>query len=302
MAAAKKTTAKPTTKQDAGADAAPVNESSSRELADWDEQMKADARLASKMEENTATGQFFSLKAGVLSWNDSPLVNNEMACVVVDSILENVTYDEGYDEDQRSPPVCFAFGRAKGDEEKVIMMPHADVVARGQQINDTCDGCERNKFGTAEKGRGKACSNRRRLALIPIGKLDNNGRFTPEKHAKNVEEASMGFLKLPVMSVKNWSAYVKQLSGATGRPPYGVVTKVKVIPDSKSQFRVTFEALQEIPRDLGPAVLKRVKEAQAAIMQPYNLDGEEEQAPAPKGRGKPAAKGRAPAKKAPRKY
>lgn len=299
MAAAKKTAPKKTTPAEDDVQTSASNESSSRELADWDLQMRADAALAAKMEESTATGQFFSIKAGVLSWNDSPLENNQMACVIVDSILENVTYDEGYDDEVRSPPRCFAFGRAKADED-VVMVPHADVVARGQQCNDTCAGCPRNKFGTAEKGRGKACSNRRRLAVIPIGKLDANGRFTPEKHAKNVEEASMGFLKLPVMSVKNYSAFVKQLAGATGRPPYGVVTKIKVVPDPKSQFRVTFEALQEIPRDLGPAVLKRVKEAQTAIMQPYNLDGEEEEAAPARGRGntrgKPAAK-KAPAKR-----
>lgn len=264
--------------------------SNSRELMDWDAQMAADAAQSQKMEESTATGQFFSLKAGVLAWNDSPLVNNEMTCIVLDSILENVTYDGAYSEDNRSPARCFAFGRL--EEE---MKPHASVTARGQECNNQCAGCERNKYGTADVGRGKACSNRRRLAVIPFGSLEaRTGAYKPEKNPKTIADSTMGFLKLPVMSVKNWSAYAKSL-GAMGKAPYGVVTKVKVVPDTKSQFRVTFEAVAEITREQGQFVLARVKEAKAAIEQPYNLDAEEEEAPTRGRGGKPAAK-KAPAR------
>lgn len=295
--AAKKTAPKKTAsaKPDAATeDTGATTESQSRELANWDEQMAQDAVKHQKMEESTATGAFFSTKAGVLSWNDSPLENNQMSCIILDAVLENVTYDDDYDEDTRSPPRCFAFARVEED-----MKPHESVTTRGQECNTQCAGCERNKYGTADRGRGKACSNRRRLAVIPIGKIDAQGRYVPEKLPKNVEDATMGFLKLPVMSVKNYSAYVKQLSASIGKPPYGVVTRIKVVPDAKSQFRITFEAMAQVERNFGPAILKQVRAAEQGIMQPYNLDSEEPEAKPARGAARGAARGKAAAKKAP---
>ena len=266
----------------------PIKEAKGTALINWEEQMAADAASSAKMEESTATGGMFSIRAGILSWNDSPVENNQMAAVICDAILENVAYEEEFDADNPSPPRCFAFGR-----DADTMAPHKTVFEHDQAVNDKCTGCEYNKFGTADKGRGKKCRNIRRLALIPAGKLTADGKFTADKAGFDV--STMGFMKLPVTSTTAFAAYVKQLKASLNRPAYGVFTKIKVVPDTKSQFKVTFEPLGLIPNDLMGQVFPRHKEAVESIEQPYNLDFEAEEKP----KGKPAARGAkaAPAKK-----
>lgn len=243
----------------------------------WDEELARQAQVAAGMENSTATGQFFGLKGGTLTWNDAPLPNNQMAVVIVDSLLENVYYEGRYDPDTPQSPTCFAFGR--NDKE---MKPHDLVVEAGGNQNDFCSSCEMNQWGTAETGRGKACRNARRLAMIPAGVIDN-GKFKIFDEPEHFETAAIGFMKLPVTSVKGYAAFVKQIAGALKRPPHGVITKVSVVPDPKTQFKVLFEPITTVPNELMGVIMKRNEEAQSVIDFPYALDDGSEP-PTPKGK------------------
>lgn len=245
--------------------------------ANWDEELARQAQVAAGMENSTATGQFFSLKGGTLSWNDAPLPNNQMAVIIVDSILENVFYEGRYDPDTPQAPSCFAFGR--DDKE---MKPHELVFENNSNQHDFCSGCEMNEWGTAETGRGKACRNVRRLAMIPAGILEN-GKFKIFEEDDHFESTAIGFMKLPVTSVKGYAAFVKQIAGALKRPPHGVITRVSVVPDSKSQFKVTFEPIMSVPNEIMRAVMKRHEEAQSVIDFPYALDDGSQPEPPKKG-------------------
>ena len=270
--------------------------SASRAVANWDEELAKQAAAAAQTEASTATGNFFSLKGGILAWNDSPLKNNEMAAIILDSVLENVYYNSDYDQDDPKGPLCFSFGREEKD-----MVPHADVVEAGTEQHETCHGCPMNEFGTADKGKGKACRNVRRLGLIPAGGFAKDGTFEPEEDEDAYRDAQLGFMKLPVTSVKGYAAYVKTLAASLKRPPLGVFTKITVVPDAKSQFKVTFEALGNVPNELMGAIMARKPEAVATIDSPYKV-GEVEEKPV---RGPVSRKGavKAPAKTASkRKY
>jgi hypothetical protein len=234
------------------------------QIMKWDEELAKQAAEAAKIEESTSTGAFFGLKSGVLTFNDSPLPNNEMAVVILDGVLENVYYPGTYDPDTPQGPACFAFGR---DEKE--MRPHEVSVQNGTSVNDTCDGCPMNEWGTAETGRGKACRNTRRLAMIAAGKFEANGKFKAFTDVDHFESASLAYMKLPVTSVKGYAAFVKQVTGALRRPPYAIFTRVKVVPDATSQFKVTFEALGPVPDNLMGVVMSRHDEAKASIEQPY---------------------------------
>jgi hypothetical protein len=247
--------------------------STSRAVANWDEELAKQAAAAAQTEASTATGNFFSLKGGILAWNDSPMKNNEMAVIILDSVLENVYYGSDFDPDEPKGPLCFAFGREEKD-----MAPHADVVEAGSEQNETCHGCPMNEFGTADKGKGKACRNVRRMGLIPAGSFAKDGTFEPEEDEDAYRDAQLGFLKLPVTSVKGYAAYVKTLAASLKRPPLGVFTKITVVPDAKSQFRVTFEALGNVPNELMSAVMARKPEAVSTIDSPYKV-GEAEEKP-----------------------
>src|SRR5512139_1514558 len=222
---------------------ATVKKSAKTDLAEWDEELAKQAEVAAGMEESSSGGQFFSTKGGILTWQDAPLPDNQMAVIIVDSVLENVYYEQEYDIDNPSSPTCFAFGR----DEKTIA-PHQVVVEAGQGVSDQCDGCEMNEFGTAVRGRGKACRNTRRLALIPAGTLANN-RFTMFDE-EAIASATVGFMKLPVTSVKGYATFVKQVAGTLRRPPHGIITKVRVVPDAKTQFKVLFEPMDNVPNEL----------------------------------------------------
>jgi hypothetical protein len=245
----------------------------------WEKELAEMATVAAEQEASAATGQFFGLKGGRLTFNDAPLPNNEMAVVVLDGILENVYYEGKYDPESLQSPTCFAFGR---DERE--MRPHDKVVSAQ---NPQCMNCPLNQFGSADVGKGKACRNTRRLAMIAAGTIQN-GRFTPFEDLDHFKTAAIAYMKLPVTSVKGYATFVKQLAGTLKRPPFAVFTKVKVVPDDKSQFKVTFEALATAPTELLNVLKKRHEEAKEAIDFPY-IPAEEVEKPA-KGAKKPANK------------
>lgn len=239
-------------------------------VAKWQEQLAAQAEAAAKMEASTATGQFFSLKGGQLSFNDSPIPGNEMGVIIVDHILENVYYKERFDANNPVPPTCFAFGRA--DQE---MVPHEVVV---EKQHEACTGCPMNEWGTSDVGKGKACKNTRRLAMISAGQFNKAGEFDTIEDEEHYKEAQLAFLKLPITSVKGYAAYVKQLAAVLRRPPHGVYTKVSVVPDAKDQFKVVFTPIAPVPDELMPLIMERHEQASAQIDFPYQPETEEQAA------------------------
>jgi len=233
----------------------------------WDDQLAQYAEETTAMEASTVSSQFISTRGGVLTFNDAQMLNNEMVVIVLDYILENVWYDGPFDPDQPQSPLCFAYGK----DEKT-MAPHAEAV---EPQNEMCLGCPQNQWGTADRGRGKACRNTRRLAMIGIGSYDARGQLITlydddegmlEAH---ISKTTIALLKLPVTSVKGYSAYVKSINGSMRRPPFAVITKVFLQPHPKDQFHVNFEPIELVPDEAIPAILARRDEATLLLNQPY---------------------------------
>lgn len=270
----------------------PAAESKSTAVVPWQEEMAKAAAAAAAMEESTATGSFFGTKGGILTWQDARLPGNRMAVVILDHVLENVYFTGEYDPDTPQAPVCFAFGR---DEAELAPHEAVSTTEGFSQQCESCKGCEFNKFGSAEKGRGKACRNTRRLAMISAGTIDKAGAFEPFDDEEKLKKATIGYMKLPVTSVKGFAGFVKSVSATLGRPPFGVYAEVRLEPDEKNQFTVIVEALGEVPDELMPVVLERHREAAASIIFPYTpIDESAEPAAktAPKRGAKAAQPGR----------
>ena len=261
----------------------------------WDEQLAQQAKVAAEMESGAAGGQFFSLKGGILSWNDNPLPGNAIVAVILDHVLENVFYEGEFDSENPTPPCCFAFGRDSSD-----MRPHEAVIKNKSDQHDFCAGCPMNQWGTADKGKGKACRNTRRLALIPAGEINaKTGEVAKTfEDAAHYESAGIGFLKMPVTSVKPFANFVQSVASVFARPPHGVIVKISVEPDAKTQFKVVVEPLAKCPDKIMPAIMKRHEEARALIEFPYTLEDDAEPAAAKKSAKEPK---RPPVKKG-RKY
>jgi hypothetical protein len=159
------------------------------------------------------------------------------------------------------------------------MAPH-EKSAKPQA--ESCHVCPNNVFGSADKGKGKACKNMMRLALLPAGTFTAAGVFELDEDPSHYQTASPGYFRVSVTSVKGYAAYVNQLKDTLRRPPHGVVTKVKVQPDAKTQLRTSFELLLSLPDELMPAVMARHKELAGSIDFPYLAASE---APAAPGKG-----------------
>lgn len=97
-----------------------------------------------------------------------------MRCIVLVGAFENSYYKTAYDSKNPTPPDCYALGF-----QEDFLAPPADLDGR---INDKCAGCAKNEWGSGV-GRGKACGNHRRLALM-----------APD--AQNPAEAAICFLRL----------------------------------------------------------------------------------------------------------
>ena len=234
----------------------------------WAEQAQAAVAQAPAQ-----SGTFISTRGGILSFGEEELPGNQCAVIILDMVKEHTYYPEKFNPDVPASPICYAF--ARGDEE---MAPHesmrADLTYFKPQ-SDTCMTCKHNEWGSADTGRGKACQNRERLALIPAG------YYTPKKGSrdfdlelfndpKHFEQADVAFIKLPVTSVAGWWKYVSQVSTAQRRPPHGVITRLFLEPDPKSQYKVHFEMIETVSDELAMIVMARHEKAVKAPMLGYS--------------------------------
>jgi hypothetical protein len=254
-----------------------------RAVANWQAEMAEQAKLAVEQEKTAGSGggRFFGLRAGQLTFDDGTFPGNQIAVVIVDHVFENIYYEGEFDPESKNPPTCFAFGR---DATTMGPPPEVDEHDEFTRQSAICADCIQNEWGSAERGKGKACSNRRRLALIPAGTYIPQGKsggfeLELEDDASHFAKADVAYLKVPVMSVKGFASYVKQVAEQFNRPLHGVVTRIYVEPDPKSQFRVKFEAIDMVEDELMPAIMSRHNHVRDEIEFPYipRSDDDEDQ-------------------------
>lgn len=263
--------------------------STSTALAKYEDALAAAAKAAAEQEANTGGGQFFSIRNAVLKLNDNPLPNNEMAVVIVDGVIENVFYADDFDSDNPATPVCYAFGRSDDG-----MVPHAES---SEKQHDQCATCPNNQFGTADRGKGKACKNRRRLALLSAGTLDQrSGDFTRHDDPEMFSKGPIAYLNLPPTALNAYGAYVKQIANTLKRPPWAVFTRISVSDDEKTQIRLSFELLDNVPTELIPTLMKRNEDERSVIEFPYRAVDASQAKPGKTRRSKKTTTKRAPRK------
>lgn len=239
-----------------------VVEAKTTALVSWEDKLASYATEAAA-EEQVFGGKFLSLKAGRLTLDSVPCAQNKLDVIVIASTTEFALYEGKYDPNNPQPPVCYAFGK---DEQ--TMVPH-EKAAKPQ--NDNCFHCPKNQWKSdPEGGKGKACKNTRRLALLPADVINN-----PD----GIAEAEEIYLKLPVMSVKNWAMYVNNVAAQYKRPPFGVLTSISTEPDAKAQFKVTFKSIDRVPDAAIEAILQRHDNSQKTIGFPYQAQGAVDDAP-----------------------
>ena len=91
--------------------------------------------------------------------------------------------------------------------------------------------------------------------------------------------AEVAALRPPVTSIKNYSNYVQTVAATLKRPPLAVITEVAVVPDPKTQFKVTFSMVKAID---DPAIVQAIiKRSQDEVQKAIETVGQmEDDAPA----------------------
>lgn len=235
-----------------------------KELVNWEEKLAAMATENAKQER--AGNNIISLKNGRINYMGDYI--DALDVVVLGSAVEHSYYDVDYDPDRIVPPACFAIG-SPTDE----MVPHDDVP-EDQRGADQCKLCPKHAFKSADNGRGRACSVRRRLVMVPANALED---------PSTLGAAEMAVLKVPPTSVQNWSKYVNTVAAQYQRPPFGVVTRITVKPHAKFQFMVHFEALDKVDGDCISTLYDLSEQSEATLMAPFDMTPPaEEEKPAPK--------------------
>lgn len=234
----------------------------------------------------------FSTRAGALMLGEERMPGDQVCVIILDFFRLNTYYGNDFDQDNPMPPVCYAVG--KTEEE---LGPHhtmqADLSYFRPQNDPTlpgaCHSCALNQWGSSDRGRGKACQNRRELILLPAG------FYQPRQRSRDFDlnliddpvhyqTADTARLRLPVTSVNNWARFVNMVSGQFRRPPAGVITRVYLEADQKTQYKVNFEVVEAVPDALAAVVIQRQQQSMQ-VQHPGFAPPEAESVRQPRGNG-----------------
>jgi hypothetical protein len=214
----------------------------------WDEELEPFAQQAKAVVQGTG-GKYLSLRNGTISYN-SQQIGDTVDFIVLASVRENAFYNGKFDADNPRAPACYAIN---ADVNDLAPMEGCD-----EPQSDTCKGCRWDAWGSADQGKGKACKNTARIAILP---------WTGEETEDEIAKKEIIYIRTSVTSTRKWLDYYNNNIVADYRNTIGtLVTRMSIEADKKTQFTLDFETVDGIDRDLAIAVRGRLKQANADIM------------------------------------
>ena len=238
-----------------------AKKSSSKEVAiGWKAALSKHATEGKKSKEKPVQGNHISIKGSKFSLGGQVL-GRELDCVIINWGFEKSWYDSDYVEGEASCPACFALSY---DEDDLV----PDDTAPNPQ-SDVCEGCELNEWGSG-RGDGKACADRRRLALVVEG---TDGKM------------QLAQINIPPTSLKNWKSYISEVE-SIGLETLQVACNISFDEDSTAtQAPLVFEVVSEITKEATlNKMAAQLEASNKLIEQPY--DASNYTSPSNKGKGK----------------
>lgn len=229
----------------------------SNDVVNYDEELARLAKKATAVEKPTSSS--IGVRAGVLTYNGTPVPGNKLECIIIASTHANLYYEDKFDPNNPKNPVCWSYCDDPDEDDP------APSVKSSKPQAERCADCWANQWGSDPNGgRGKACKNSRRLAIMPAD-------VKPE----DLQTAEVATLTLPVMSVnKKWSPYVHKLSTLYNRPPLAMYTVISTVPDQKAQFMVTFDDKGPVPTELIGGLIAKSDTVGVIIKKDYEANPE----------------------------
>jgi len=200
-----------------------------------------------------------------VSVGGTKISGSKLDCIILGSCAHNRWFKAGYDKDNKQPPDCYAFAIVADDPS---MAPHATVKEKQSVL---CADCEKNVFGTAKVGKGKACANTLRLGVLLSKDVEDGAT------AASSEIATAG---ISPTNLKRYKTYVSMLEEEYGRPPWAVVTQIDSQDDEATQIRLEFKMVELIEdADILTALEKRFLKIQDVLQTPYPAPSDKKTAP-----------------------
>lgn len=196
----------------------------------------------------SASANSLSFRNGVIRYQDRE-IGQSMKVIVLAPQFERVYYSQPWSADNVEPPDCYSFDGTA---------PHADSANPQAK---SCAECPMSQWESAQNGKGKACKEGLRAALLPGDKL------APDQ----LRAAPIVMAKFSVLNSKSVRSYLEMLYETAGHPAR-VVSVLKCKPDSKMQYAIDFEMGDTIGDDNPEAlsaVASRIDEAGKLLTQPY---------------------------------
>ena len=169
---------------------------------------------------------------------DGPRNSIEVVLVKASPAISKIFYKRGYVEGSNEAPDCWS---ANGQT------PDASVQ---NKVNPTCADCPMNAWGSrvTEAGKqGKACTDSRRVAVVPLLDIENELFGGPM------------LLRIPAASLKDLKMYGDTLNGYS-YPYYAVATRVAF--DAKEAYpKFVFSAIRPLSDDEATKVVKLREDA-----------------------------------------
>lgn len=182
--------------------------------------------------------------------------------VIVDFTTHRTFYDRDFDKANPCPPACFAIALKPKD-----MVPDKSSPVRQ---SDACLGCPLNEFGS--DGNGKACKEKRMLAVIPADADANT---------------DIAILATSVTALKAFDSYVNSVGASLGKMPYQIVTEVSFDPNLQYPS-LRFGNPQPASPDLVQTAFALRESARSRLLAPYDVSQYKPVQPKGRAAAKPA--------------
>ena len=193
----------------------------------------------------SSTGVGISFRGGTIAVGGTK-VGNTMRVIPLFPQYERAFYSREFSAEDKSPPDCYSYDG---------VAPHEKSV---EPQNATCAGCPMNEWKSDRRGKGKACKEGSRLALLRYDGL------TPE----SVASAPILMAKFSVMNSKVVGPAVQKLFETAGHCA-GVVCDLTCEPDDAIQIANDLLPVMPVPEALQQGVIGRLEEAEKLATVPY---------------------------------
>lgn len=168
-----------------------------------------------------------------------PIPALESVIVGVSPHVSKQYYDKRYSEGDDAAPDCFSLDGITPDPQSA------------KKQCESCAACPMNVFGSriTEAGKkAKACQDARRIAIVPLGDIENASYGGPM------------LLRLPPMSLPNLATFSREIS-RYGAQPYMVATAIGFNYDV-AYPEITFAAARWLSEDEAKRVVEVMKDPQ----------------------------------------